>query len=222
MKLNRIQLADKLSLTPDTLERWIRQGRIPVIKTGDDYEFSTAILTKWANEHGLNYSAHKTITANEVSVKPDSLETALEAGGIIYDIPGNDTETVLAQAVPQIPNLPESSRSLLLNALLDRERMASTGIGNGVAIPHPRTPIPGLAAHSFITTCFLQQEIDFHAVDSQLVFVLFILYSPDIKQHLYLLSRLAFYVRDPKFIDFLRSHPSPDFFWASVAELEKR
>ena len=78
----------------------------------------------------------------------------------------------------------------LFRALMERERLGSTGIGEGVAIPHCR-----IATASRVTGALIQLEnaIDFQSIDSQPVDLLFILLVPDqaSDEHLQVLSQLA-------------------------------
>jgi PTS system nitrogen regulatory IIA component len=119
-------------------------------------------------------------------------------------------------------DLSETDRGILLTRLLEREAMASTGVGKGVAIPHPRTPMKKAVPYPTICTFFLKTAVDFQAIDDKPVFILFILLSPSTKGHLHCLSRLAFCVRDDAFITFLRSRPVPDALYERVAAFEQQ
>jgi PTS system nitrogen regulatory IIA component len=83
--------------------------------------------------------------------------------------------------------------------LLAREALASTGIGDGIAIPHVRNPIvlhvPGL----MVNLCFLENPVDFGAIDSQPVYCLFTIVSPTVRAHLNILSKLGYALRDNNF-----------------------
>ncbi|MBU4257854.1 MAG: PTS sugar transporter subunit IIA, partial [Desulfobacteraceae bacterium] len=74
--------------------------------------------------------------------------------------------------------------------------------------------------NSLITTCFLEKSIDFEAVDDKPVFVMFMLLSTSIKNHLHLLSRLAFCVRDNSFVEFLRTYPDSSSLLSKIADFE--
>jgi PTS system nitrogen regulatory IIA component len=87
---------------------------------------------------------------------------------------------------------------------LAREALGSTGIGDGIAIP-TCNPIV-LLSRPYL--CFLEQPVDFGALDGQPVSTLFTLISPTVRAHLHLLSRLAFALRDPRFKAAVRSQAS--------------
>jgi PTS system nitrogen regulatory IIA component len=93
----------------------------------------------------------------------------------------------------------EVDRHFLLQVLLTRESLGSTGIGDGVAIPHVRNPIVLHIPQPTIALCFLEHPVDFAALDGKPVDTLFTLVSPTIRAHLSLLSKLAFSLRDEQF-----------------------
>lgn len=222
MKLGIHQIARGLNLPVTTVDRWIRQGHIPAQKSGQEITFDAAALEKWAATHHLPFSIPdmdkpKKPTKNA----PGSLLEAMQQGGVFYRVAGHDIATALASAVALVPGLSDRARQTLYDTLLEREKMTSTGIGKGVAIPHPRAPLTDEDEPPRITTCFLEQPIDYHAIDDMPVFALFLLLSPSVSVHLHLLSRLAFCIRDRPFIDFLRPAPTADALFDKIAAFEK-
>ena len=96
--------------------------------------------------------------------------------------------------------LPEGiDRELVLRLFLAREASASTAIGDGIAIPHVRNPIVLHVSRPTVTLAFLEQPVDFGALDGKPVHVLFSIISPTNRSHLQLLSRLSFALHDEKF-----------------------
>ena len=114
-------------------------------------------------------------------------------------VKGQDGPEVLRSVVAAIPLPTDVNRELLLQMLLARESIGSTGIGDGVAIPHARNPIVLHLPRPVVCLCYLEQPIEFGAIDGQPVHTLFTIVSPTIKTHLALLSRLAFALRDTPF-----------------------
>ena len=221
MKLNLNDMARCLDLPVSTVDRWIRQGRIPIHRSGNACIFKKSILEKWAFNHGLPFFVpnEEKETYKEQKLELTNLLPAMQLGGIFHDIKGADVESVLKSAVDNVPVLPVNKEGLY-ERLLEREALTSTGIGKGVAIPHPRAPLPEEIDNSLITTCFLEKSIDFKAVDDRPVFVMFILLSTSIKNHLHLLSRLAFCVRDDSFVEFLRTYPDSSSLLSKIADCE--
>ena len=218
------EFAKSMALPPSTIERWIRQGRIPVKRKGDTCVFSTAVIQKWVEAHNLTYTppnAPHIKTPRENA--DDSLVSVMKLGGVYRDVPGDSVETVLKAAVDRIEIYDDpGEKASLFQSLIEREKMMSTGIGNGIGIPHPRTPWSAGHIPPLITTCFLKNAIDYHAVDKLPVFVLLVLVAPTAKLHLHILSRISFCLRDSAFIELLKQVPDTNTLLAKMAEFDAR
>lgn len=142
----------------------------------------------------------------------------MERGGVYRNIEAKDMPSALRAAVNV---LLVQTPDTLCEKLLDRENLASTGVGKGVAIPHTRMPLEGMEEEAFIATIFLKNSIDYKALDGIPVFVLFILVSPSVQTHLHLLSRLAFCVRENAFVAFLRERPGAEDLYRRIVRLEE-
>ena len=181
MKLRTDQVAKCLNLPETTLRRWIRQGRIPIRHVNNECLFDMEALEKWAKQHHLFFSPPGELrnqdTKPNMPSDSETLVTAMNHGGFFYNIKGNTVEDVLKNSVEALDILPENIKGELFERLIQRENLTSTGIGKGIAIPHPRAPLKDEIAHSFISTCFLEKAIDYRAVDNNPVFILFILLS---------------------------------------------
>lgn len=222
MKLTIDQIAQHLNIPASKLDRWIRQGRIPIRKTGLECTFHETTLRRWAREHNLAFAAPEEAPPENGSLKTETLVGAMRRGGVVYALEGTDVESVLHEGSRHIPGIAALGEAELFQGLIERERLSSTGIGKGVAVPHPRTPLAGTLSAPIITTCFLAQPIDFGSVDDRPVFVLFFLLAPSVEHHLHLLSKLSYCVRENAFIEFLRTGPQPEALFAMTEEFETR
>jgi PTS system nitrogen regulatory IIA component len=199
MQLGVKEVSKLLNVSEKTIYRWVNQGVLPGYRVNEQYRFNRAELLEWATSRKMNVSAalFDEPESNAAPI-PDLMET-LQAGGIFYRLGGRDKESVL-RAVVEHMRLPEEvDREFLLRVLLAREALQSTGIGDGIAIPHVRNPIVLHVSRPMITLCFLEQPIDFGALDGRPVHALFSLVSPTVRAHLRLLSRLSFALHDPGF-----------------------
>ena len=212
---------EALVLPRDTLERWIRQGRIPVKKSGMECSFGYATLKSWAGKHNTSFVLQEPASAVAVVQKAAPLSGAMGRGGVVYDLEGDDVSSILRSVTDSVTGLDEGERETLFHRLLERETLVSTGVGRGVALPHPRTPLDSCGTPS-ITTFFLKHPVDFSAVDDLPVRVLFLILSPDVGAHLQMLSKISFWVREPAFLRFLDSVPSEVALLEKVAEFETR
>jgi PTS system nitrogen regulatory IIA component len=220
--LSSKEIAQLIGVPLVTVLRWAHQGKIPCKLKDDVYLFRRGEILTWAQTHDLHISEKKT----ESTLKPESpgisLEKSLRSGGIHLGLEGGDLVTVLKQAVDRIDFPPEADREAILNELLNREEIASTGIGKGVAIPHPRRPLDGVGLTGpMIPVFFLDQEIDFNSVDGEPVFVLFFIFSPTTQVHLKLLSKLSYCLRDKGFMEMLHQRADHEILLQKVADIER-
>ena len=199
MQLTVRDVAKLLNISEKTIYRWINQGSLPAYRINDQYRFNRAELLEWAISRKISVSEEIFQEPEIASASIPSLAEAIYQGGVYYRLEGTDKESVL-RSVVEVMRLPEEvDREFLLRVLLARENLESTGIGDGVAIPHVRSPIVLNVSHPMITLCFLEKPVDFGALDGKPVHTLFSLISPTTRAHLHLLSRLAFGLRDPHF-----------------------
>jgi PTS system nitrogen regulatory IIA component len=226
MKLTVEEIARCLDLPVRKVERWISQGRIPIRQDGRICVFNESVLDKWAATHNLSFQLpdekpkkKKTKAGTSPS---EGLLAAMKRGGVYYDIAGSDVKSALASATMQLSVFSDEAKQTLCQRLVEREQLMSTGIGKGVAIPHPRTPLENLGDESILATFFLDDKVDFGSIDDKPVFVLFILLSPTTKEHLNLLSRLAFCVRDDGFVSFLETAPDTEALFTKIEAFEKQ
>ncbi len=222
MKLTIKEVAKCLQLPLSTVERWIRQGRIPIQKSGNNLIFNDSAIEKWAEVHNLPFTKPQKDKAPQEGSRLENLLPVMKRGGVLHNVKGSDVPAVLQYAVNKMPALSASVKIRLYERLLERENLTSTGIGKGVALPHPHDPLADIIEKPLIVTCFLEKPIDFAAIDDKPVFVMFILLSPTIKLHLHLLSRLSFCVRDNSFVEFLKTSSDSDAFFSKIADFEKQ
>jgi nitrogen PTS system EIIA component len=120
----------------------------------------------------------------------------------------------LAAKASKITGLPERE---IFDVILQRERLGSTGVGNGIAIPHGK-----LAHLSSIVGIFarLESPVDFEALDDQPVDLVFLLLAPEGAgaDHLKALSRIARVLRDPEMVAKLRATDSASGIYAFLSD----
>ncbi len=127
---------------------------------------------------------------------PDIFTPALMRGGVYFGIAGSHREDVLGKALDLLPLPAHIQRASLKAMLLSREQAGTTGIGNGIAIPHVKHPVILAGLEPVVGLFFLENQIDFAAFDGEGVHTLFVILSGSFKGHLSLLSRLAFCLQD--------------------------
>lgn len=105
----------------------------------------------------------------------------------------------------------------LFDRLLERERLGSTGIGGGIAIPHARL---SSVAKPFGLFARLAHSVDFDAIDERPVDIVFLLVTPEGAgaDHLKALARVSRLLRDRSLIEKLRATEQADALYALLVE----
>ena len=132
---------------------------------------------------------------------------------IACDASANSKKRVLEQLSTLVASSsPDLSAERIFDSLIGRERLGSTGLGNGVAIPHARLPGREAVIAAFIK---LDAGIDFDAIDNKPVDLLFALLVPDhfTDEHLQILAHLAKLFSNKKLCERLRkSHTAEQLY----------
>lgn len=130
----------------------------------------------------------------------------LAADRIVLLVEPGDRDDVLDAAARLLSDSAPATTAAIGDSLRSRERLGSTAIGHGIAIPHGRTKAFDEARGAFLR---LQQAVDFDASDGAPVDLVFAMAVPEhfTQQHLQLLSELAGRFADPGFRAALRAAP---------------
>lgn len=127
------------------------------------------------------------------------LSEILDANNIIPDLKARDKKKVLEELAESIVKIrPSLDKDSLVKVLLERERLGSTGIGDGVAIPHGKFHGINEPVISFGRSL---KGLDFEAMDGQPVFLFFLLVAPEnsASVHLKALARIAKLLKNSSF-----------------------
>ncbi|MEM4248133.1 MAG: PTS sugar transporter subunit IIA [Candidatus Nanoarchaeia archaeon] len=221
MKLTVRDAAKLLNVSEKTIYRWISQEAIPFQKINEQFRFNRAELLEWATARKIQVSPEIFSEESSNGSPLPTLTEALRNGGIAYRINGDDKPSVLKSVVSAM-NLPdEVDREFLFQVLLAREALASTGIGDGIAIPHVRNPIVLHINKPSITLCFLEKAIEFGAIDGKPVSVLFTMVSPTVRAHLHMLSRLTFALRNDWLKNLILSQAGRDEIFSAFEKIDQ-
>ena len=196
MALTVRDAARLLSTDEDQIHRWIEAGEIPFSRAHDQLRLNRSELLEWATANRVPLSIE---AFRDQGGHTPGLGDALRAGGIHHGVQGADRDGVLRAVVDAMPLPDPADRDLVLQILGARERLGSSAIGEGIAIPHVRHPLVFRSGGPVVTLSFLATPLEFGAPDGQPVFALFTMISPTIRMHLQLLARLAATLHDGGF-----------------------
>ncbi len=216
-----LKLEDIMRLIPvpeNTLLRWIKERKIPAYKVKHQYYFNRAEIEEWILKNRIDVS--KDILQIRLTEKPVSLTELLNHGGVHYNIAGEIMEESIHNAVAAI-NIPQDLKHEdICMALIQREEMMSTAVGKGIAFPHPRCPVIADSDRESLSICFLNNKIDYKALDKELVDVLFIIISSNSRRHLEILAKVSFLCQRQDFVSLLHSHADESSLRAYIETAE--
>lgn len=201
MELKIKDIVGLFQVSEKTVYRWIKEKKIPCYRINHQYRFSRSEINEWILDSKIELSS-KLLDLN-IGGRPD-FTALVRSGGIHYDIGGATVPEVLRNAIAALPKPAQISKNEIFAALLNREEMMSTGIGRGIAIPHPRNPIITDVEDAAVSLCFLKNPIDFGALDNLPVHTLFVLLTSNPRRHLEVLSKISYLCQLGDFLELLQ------------------
>ena len=210
------EVAQELRVSEKTVRRMLWRGELRGIRVGGQWRFPIENL---AGLFPASVACAKTRARPQVM----PLHKLIKVGGIHYRITGETPHDVLLDVVREIPCVPNAARPVLFKALWERESLCSTGIGNGIAVPHPVVPMwaPRKDIPSSIGLFFLEHPVDFGCLDEVKVTILFLLLMQTLQEHLQAMARLACLLHDESLTSFLKKIPLRADIFSELARVEK-
>jgi PTS system nitrogen regulatory IIA component len=195
MRLSVRDVASHLGVSENTVFRWVEKDHLPATQVDGQFRFSPAAVYEWATSRGVPIPGNL-FEADPAPRAVPPLTRALHTGGVVAGLRGDDKHSVMTAAVEKLQLPAHVDRGVILQMLLAREKLGSTGIGAGFAIPHVRDPIVLRVPESQVTLYLLERPIEFGAADQLPVHTLFLAVTPTIQSHLLILSRLGTVLQD--------------------------
>lgn len=147
------------------------------------------------------------------------------SGAILSDMEASDKEDAIRQlisALAESGKIPASKVRSITTDVLGRERQATTGIGQGVGVPHARSKH---VSEIRIAIGKVASGLDFEAVDGERVRVILLIISPAVQakaeEHLQVMKSIVKIVRDPYQCKRLHGCTTPESFLDLLAELDR-
>jgi PTS system nitrogen regulatory IIA component len=145
----------------------------------------------------------------------------LQPAGVVAGLKATNKRHLLQELAAAAARLTGADERAVLDVLVERERLGTTGVGRGIAIPHAKIDglprLVGLFAR-------LETPIDFEAVDDEPVDLVFLLIAPEAAgaEHLKALARVSRLLRDDELCRKLRGTKSADALYAIITSARAR
>jgi PTS system nitrogen regulatory IIA component len=216
------EVAEYLQVSEKSVLRMAQSGKIPAAKVANQWRFMRSVVDDWLMAQ-MEIPSVRSAPARKEPPKLPLLAELMPPSAMNLEVSPGPKEEVLRQLVEPL----RASRLLrqtrrFLESVLERERLVSTGIGHGIAIPHPRRPIPGLFKEPLVGLGVCREGADFEALDHQRTYVFFLLCAPSEDVQLRLLARVIQFGRHVAALDGIKraaSVPSEAAATAAVTEI---
>jgi PTS system nitrogen regulatory IIA component len=203
------ELAQRLGRNLRDIEKLANRGRIPGRKVDGKWQFHSTEIAHWLEDQMRDYSDEQLAVVEEAHrstevdvdqpvtslLKPETIQVPLEAR----------TKRSVLEALVEVAGRTWQiwEPATVLRAVLEREDLFPTGYENGVAIPHPRNPLPDALGESIVAFGRTMTGIPFGG-PSPLSDVFFLVLCRDSRTHLQVLARLGRMLQLPGFLGDLR------------------
>ncbi|MFQ5533491.1 MAG: PTS IIA-like nitrogen regulatory protein PtsN [Sphingomonadales bacterium] len=145
------------------------------------------------------------------------IEELVSLNAVVADLKAKSKKQALQKLAKRAAEITGVREREIFETILERERLGTTGVGRGIAIPHGKLTelerLYGLFAR-------LDQPVDFESIDEQPVDLIFMLLAPESAgaDHLKALAKVSRLLRDQTICDKLRGSDGPDALYALLTE----
>ncbi|MBC8793970.1 MAG: PTS IIA-like nitrogen-regulatory protein PtsN [Tagaea sp. CACIAM 22H2] len=141
----------------------------------------------------------------------------LAPNGVVANSRATSKKQILQDLARKAAELTGAEERAIFDVLLERERLGTTGVGNGIAIPHGKL---GGLKRLWGVFARLEKPVDFEAIDEQPVDLVFLLLAPEGAgaDHLKALAKVSRLLRDRRICEKLRGSEKPDALYALITE----
>ncbi len=199
------EVAAFLQLSEKTVLKMVKQSEIPCMKIANQWRFSKMVLDDWVlSKMGvIPQNDLSRLIEQEYDVVP--LSRLVHEENVIINLKGRTVSEVLAELAENAfrTNL-VADRQRFFDKLVERERMSSTAIGEGIALPHLRTPSDTVVREARIVIGTSEAGIDFNSLDSKPIHLIFLPISDSEVVHLRIIAKLSQLLREQRRVETLK------------------
>ena len=222
------QLAVHLGRDVRELEKLASRGALPGKRIEGEWRFHPAEIRHWLEQEMREYNSAE-LAVVELAQRSIEVDKELPVTSLLkpetMEVPLNArTRKSVLESLVQVAGRTWQvwQPAEILQAVLDREAVYSTGFENGVAIPHPRNPLPLALGESLIAYGRTNSGIPFGAPHRALTDLFFLVLCRDARTHLQILARLGRMLQLPGLLDELREAEDVASSYAVIAAADQR
>jgi len=211
------EVARMLGADARRVERMAQRGEIPCQKIGGQFRFNRAQITEWLQQEmgGMSHDHLAGVDAGMTEQRQTQQDEAiiaplLRADAVTTHLGSRTKDSTLRELVSLASRTGlVVDEKELLEAVLHREELCSTAMECGIAIPHPRRPLPEAISGPILVVAKTPQGIAFGAPDGRMTTLLFLTASQDDRHHLHVLARLCRMLHEERFVARMEEAETP-------------
>lgn len=186
------ETAQFLKMNERTVLKLASEGKIPAAKIGRRWRFEKNLIIEWLESRMRSMPNHELASIESHIEKPqDPLLGILHPEAINLELASRSRRGIVCELVELIAATGVViDKKALCEAVLERESLATTGVGEGVAFPHPRKPSSRYTQQPAVAFGRSSPGIDFGAIDGEPTNLFFLVCTPEEEAHLKILARL--------------------------------
>ena len=216
------QLAVYLKRDVREVSKMANRGYLPGHKVSGQWRFAPAEINYWIETQMHAYTEEELSALENQAVPESLLSSLLSEAAMAVPLKAGTRSSVLKELV----KLADQTWHVydpagVLSAIKQREDMGSTALASGVAIPHPRRPLPQALGESVMAFGRTASGIPFGASHGNLTDIFFLVCCRDERTHLHILARLSRMMLRPGFLDELRAAQTVSETYRLIAETER-
>ena len=216
------QLAVYLKRDVREVSKMANRGYLPGHKVSGQWRFAPAEINYWIETQMHAYTEEELSALENQAVPEPLLSSLLSEAAMAVPLKAGTRSSVLKELVKLADQtLHVYDPAAVLSAIKQREDMGSTALASGVAIPHPRRPLPQALGESVMAFGRTASGIPFGASHGNLTDIFFLVCCRDERTHLHILARLSRMMLRPGFLDELRAAQTVSETYRLIAETER-
>jgi PTS system nitrogen regulatory IIA component len=223
-------LSAYLHLTPEQVKKMAERNKLPGRRIGGQWRFSRPEIHQWFEDR-IGVSDERELMEVEKVFEIQSQKQIIDDFHIpdlltIDNIAAPLLARTKSKVISKMCELAAASGALwepekMAEAISNREQLHPTALENGVALLHPRRPMPNAMGEAFLALGITHSGIPFGGPRGCLSDIFFLIGSVDEAVHLRLLARLSRLIQVPQTLDEMRAQDSPAGVWDIIHQADQ-
>lgn len=187
------EVAELLRLNIRTVTKLANQGKLPYFKIANQYRFSKEKLKLWLDQ-SINQLSDNILREIDLGRENTSLslESITSPAHILHDMQTTDRNQTIRKLVATAVNLNlVKDQELFYKKIIEREEQLSTCLGNGLALPHPRSIDSSVISGVIAVIGVHKSGVEFSTQSTEKSHIIILLAAPELSVHLKLISHIT-------------------------------